>query len=180
MAVVSKLIIAAHIQADQTIVNRKCCYNLIVVLISGQGPITLLKNRVWVSDRWVAITHPCIYFIHHEVRVWNSWILLLMQIKLFIKPWFTLPWRHNDHDSVSKSPASRLFTQPFIQTQIKENIKAPRHWPLCGEVTGTGEFPAQRATYAENVSIWWRHHELTRVFSRDCSAIGPCLIWKCK
>ena len=27
---------------------------------------------------------------------------------------------------------------------MKENIKAPRHWPLCGEVTGTGEFPAQR------------------------------------
>ena len=42
--------------------------------------------------------------------------------------------------------------------QIKENIKALRHWPLCGEFTGTGEFPAQRASYAENVSIWWRHH----------------------
>ena len=24
-----------------------------------------------------------------------------------------------------------MFTQPFIQTHIKENIKAPRHWPLC-------------------------------------------------
>ena len=35
-----------------------------------------------------------------------------------------------------KSPASRLFTQPFNQTQIKENIKAPRHWPLGGEFTG--------------------------------------------
>ena len=60
-----------------------------------------------------------------------------------------------------KSPASRLFTQRFIQTQIKENIKAPRHWPLCGEFTGTGEFPAQRASYAKNVSIWWRHHDIT-------------------
>ena len=37
-------------------------------------------------------------------------------------------------------------------------IKAPRHWPLCGEFTGTGEFPAQRASYAEKFSIWWRHH----------------------
>ena len=35
-----------------------------------------------------------------------------------------------------KSPASPLFTQPFIRAQIKENIKAPRHWPLCGEFTG--------------------------------------------
>ena len=25
-----------------------------------------------------------------------------------------------------KSPASQLFTQPFIRVQIKENIKAPR------------------------------------------------------
>ena len=30
---------------------------------------------------------------------------------------------------------SRLFSQQFIQAQIKENIKAPRHWPLCGEFT---------------------------------------------
>ena len=34
-----------------------------------------------------------------------------------------------------KSPASRLFTQPIIRVQIKVNIKAPRHWPLCGEFT---------------------------------------------
>ena len=35
-----------------------------------------------------------------------------------------------------KLPAPRLFTQSFIQAQIKENIKAPRHWPLCGDFTG--------------------------------------------
>ena len=29
-----------------------------------------------------------------------------------------------------KSSASPLFTQPFIQVQIKENINVPRHWPL--------------------------------------------------
>ena len=34
-----------------------------------------------------------------------------------------------------KPPVSPLFTQPFIQAQIKENIKVPRHWPLCGEFT---------------------------------------------
>ena len=60
--------------------------------------------------------------------------------------------------TASQSPASRLLTQSFIRAQIKGNIKAPRHWPLCWEFTGTGEFPAQRASNAENVSIWWRHH----------------------
>ena len=34
----------------------------------------------------------------------------------------------------SKKTASRLFTQPFIQAQFKENIKAPRHLPLWGEI----------------------------------------------
>ena len=53
----------------------------------------------------------------------------------------------------------RLFTQSFIQAQIKENIKAPRHWPLCaGNSPGTGQFPAQMASNEENVFIWWRHH----------------------
>ena len=42
----------------------------------------------------------------------------------------------------------------------KKNIEAPRHWPLCGEFTGTGEFPAQMVINTENVSIWWRHHDL--------------------
>ena len=31
---------------------------------------------------------------------------------------------------------------------IKENIKDPRNWPLCREITGTGEVPAQMASNA--------------------------------
>ena len=45
-----------------------------------------------------------------------------------------------------KSPASQLFTQPFIQAQIEENIKAPRLWPFWGEFTGH--------RHAENVFVW--------------------------
>ena len=56
------------------------------------------------------------------------------------------------HEIVAATP---LFTQPFIRVQIKENIKARRHWHLWPV---TGEFPAQMASNAENVSIWWRHH----------------------
>ena len=34
---------------------------------------------------------------------------------------------------------------------------------LCeGNSPGTGEFPAQMASNAENVSIWWRHHGSTK------------------
>ena len=58
-----------------------------------------------------------------------------------------------------KSLVSWLFTQPIIRAHIKENIKARRHWPLCGEFTVDRWIPAQMASNAENVSIWWRHHE---------------------
>ena len=40
-----------------------------------------------------------------------------------------------------KSPAYRLFTELFIQAQIKENIKARRHWPLWGEFAGDQWIP---------------------------------------
>ena len=43
-----------------------------------------------------------------------------------------------------KPLASWLFTQPFIQAQIKENIKAPRHWPLWGEFTGDRWIPHKK------------------------------------
>ena len=67
-----------------------------------------------------------------------------------------------------KSPASRLFTQPFVDAQIIENIKALPHWPLWGEFTGDRWIPPPppppptKASDAENVSIWWRHHGITR------------------
>ena len=49
----------------------------------------------------------------------------------------------------------------WCRQHYNDVIKAPRHWPLSGELTGTGEFPAQSANNAENVSVWWRHHEWT-------------------
>ena len=57
------------------------------------------------------------------------------------------PWR-------LKSPASALFSQLFVQTQIKENIKTLHHWPL----REIHRWSSQRASNAENVSIWWRLH----------------------
>ena len=52
-----------------------------------------------------------------------------------------------------------MFTQRFIQAQIKK-ISKLRVTGLCvGNSPLTGEFPAQKASNAENVSIWLRHHE---------------------
>ena len=54
----------------------------------------------------------------------------------------TLQWRHNGRDSVSNHQPHDCLLNRFIQTQIKGNIKAPLHWPLCGEFTGDRWIPS--------------------------------------
>ena len=44
-------------------------------------------------------------------------------------------------EMASLKPVSWLFAQPFVQAQIKEHIKASRHWPLWGESTDDQWFP---------------------------------------
>ena len=59
-----------------------------------------------------------------------------------------------------RPPVSRLFTQPFVQTQIKEITKAPRHWPLWGEFTGNWWIPRTKDQWRGKyfhlmTSSWW-------------------------
>ena len=57
-------------------------------------------------------------------------------------------------DAVASQITSLTIVYSIVYSGAgKKNIKAPRHCPLCGDFTGTGEFPAQMASNAENVSI---------------------------
>ena len=49
------------------------------------------------------------------------------------------------------SPITSLMIvySTVYSAEIKENIMAPRHWPLYGELPVIGEFPAQMASNAE-------------------------------
>ena len=70
----------------------------------------------------------------------------------------TLQWRYNGRNCVSNHQPHDCLLK-FFQAQIKENIKAPRHWPVA-EFTADRWLPAQMVNNAENVSIWWLHDEL--------------------
>ena len=71
---------------------------------------------------------------------------------------WTLHWRHNGHGGVSNHQPHGCLLHRLFRRISKKTSKAPRQLPLWGEFTGTGEFPAQRASNAENGSISWRHH----------------------
>ena len=56
--------------------------------------------------------------------------------------WYmSLRWRHNGRDGVSNRQTRDCLLNLFIRAQIKVNIKAPRHWPLCVEFTGDRWIP---------------------------------------
>ena len=59
----------------------------------------------------------------------------------------------------SQSPARRLFTQPLFRRRSKKTSKLRATGLCAGNSPVTGEFPAQMASNAENVSIWCRHHD---------------------
>ena len=70
----------------------------------------------------------------------------------------SLRWRHNGRDSVSNHQPHDCLLNRLFRRRSKKTSKL-RVTGLCvGNSTGTGEFPAQMASNAENVSIWWRHH----------------------
>ena len=73
--------------------------------------------------------------------------------------WFPLQWRHNGRDSVSNHQPHDCLLNRLFKRRSKKTSKL-RVTGLCaGNSPGTGEFPAQMASNAENVSIWWRHHD---------------------
>ena len=70
----------------------------------------------------------------------------------------SLQYRHNERDGVPNDQPRYCLLNCLSKRRSKKTPKL-RVTGLCeGNLPVTGEFPAQRARNAENVSIWWRHH----------------------
>ena len=70
----------------------------------------------------------------------------------------SLQWRHNGRDSVSNQQPHDCFLNRLFRRRSKKTSKL-RVTGLCaGNSSEADEVPAQMASNAENVSIWWRHH----------------------
>ena len=82
-----------------------------------------------------------------------------------------LRWRHNDRDGVSNHQPRDCLLNRLFRRRSKETSKLCVSGLCAANSPGTGEFSAQMASYAENVSIWWCHHGLT-----DWDKYS-CIIW---
>ena len=69
----------------------------------------------------------------------------------------SLRWRHNGRDDVSNHQSHDCLPNHLFRS--KKTLQLHVTGLCAGNSPFTGEFPAQRASNAENISIWLRHHE---------------------
>ena len=70
----------------------------------------------------------------------------------------SLLWRHNERDGVSNCQPYDCLLNRLFRRRSKEKSQLCVTGLWVGNSHVTCEFPAQRASNTENVSIWWRHH----------------------
>ena len=134
------------------------------VYISSDRAINLWKNC------WTRCTKPravntsrllprvslkgVIFYTDVKYRIVNMVTCVLWRL-LWIK---TLQWRHNGLDGVSNHQPDQCLLIRLFRRRSKKTSKLRVTGPCVGNSPGTGEF-SQMASNAENVSIWWCHHE---------------------
>ena len=96
---------------------------------------------------------------HHNIcwcmgRLWRpqppSYIMCM--------PYIALHWRHNGRGSVWNPQPNDCLLNRLFRRRSKKTSKRRVTGLWAGNSPGTGEFPAQMTSNAENVFIWWRHH----------------------
>ena len=114
----------------------------------------------WKMD-WTSRSEPPLYqvYIHSENE--QECFRLCNRFSLWCLGLWTLGWRHNGHDGVSNHQPHHCLLNRLFGCRSKKTSKLRVIGLRAGNSPGTGEFPAQLASNAENVSIWWRHHGWT-------------------
>ena len=78
----------------------------------------------------------------------------------------TLLWRHNGRVNVlNHQPLHCLLNHSFRRRTNKTSMLRVTGL-YAGKSPVSDEFPAQMASDAENVSIWWRHHDIVIIYDK--------------
>ena len=130
--------------------------------ITSPGPLYLLLGRKSSLFEWIMAACDSQRLLN-GCPVGEKCCTNIVTWERFLHYWSffdkTLRWRHNGLDSVSNHQPYECLLNRSFGGRSKKTSKL-RVTGLCvGNSPVTGEFPAQMASNAENVSIWWRHHE---------------------
>ena len=137
----------------------------------SQRMLQTLKIEMCLNIKFWSKSHIKGQWVKNQIHTWNlsGSYNLINSCSPFAVTSYWVWW-------CLKSPASQLFTQPFIQRQIKENIKAPCHWPLWGEsFTGDRWIPRTKGQQHRKCfhlmtssCFWWKKMMLFFVTALLC------------
>ena len=129
---------------------------------------------------WKTIFHCIVYLMVYltntSIGSDNDWAPnmqnYMQQILNWLQAWSCklVLWECRYNDVIMGAMASQITSLTIVCSAVysmrrsKKTSKLRVTGPLCGNSPVTGEFPAQRASNVENVSIWWRHHVLPGIF----------------
>ena len=154
----------------------------------------ILLTDFFTDTTWQRWLVACIYHIYSFVVIFNNITsnqhLFLDVILTPVQFRFALQWRRNGRDGVSTHQNHHCFHNRLFGRRSKKTSKL-RVTGLCpGNSPGTREFPAQMASNAENVSIWWTSswiqikiqftQHLQEAPDYACSLMHLCGIWNAK
>ena len=156
------------------------CHYLSVKGATGHNAANTKQNKTkWMSDatRWMIniVNILLIVRTYYITSVIAKSDIYLIYRYLLTSP-NTLQWRHNGHDNVSNHQPHDCSLNRLFRPRSKKTSKLPVTVLCVGNSPGTDEFPAQMASNAENVSIWWRHHDMT-TYSHNGSHFTPQLVF---
>ena len=76
----------------------------------------------------------------------------------------TLQWHHNECGGISNNQPHYCLLNHLFRCRSKKTSKRCVTGLCKGNSLVTSKFFAQRASNAENVSVWWRHHDINVTF----------------
>ena len=139
------------------------CKPVLIQIMSWCWIASMTPNRV-IMPQWVkwysGVNQRSCQLLRSDFTTWirylhphdhGMWLLIDLLNK-------RLQWRHNGRERVSNHQPHDCLLNHLFSPRWKKTSKL-RVTGLCaGNSPVTGEFPAQMASDAENVSIWWCHH----------------------
>ena len=131
--------------------GNKIVRQFIIVLRHWSLPSHFNRNPVYFFYIW------CDAFPHMISECqFTHWICYMTSTMYSVCT--PLQWRHNERDGLSNHQPHGCLLSRLCRRRSKKTSK-PRVTGLCeGNSPVTGEFPAQKSSNAENVSIWLSHH----------------------
>ena len=148
----------------------------LVLYLLAMGNSTLWSESIYavpqfeaVSYRWLSV-QDCSIYIANAPQILQSCTKPSIYSCRFDAV-LSLRWCHNEHHGVSNHMRLNVY-RPFVQAQIRESLKALRHWPLWRESTGDRWIPLTKGQKRGKCFYWMTPSWYMLYVSRCCQFVA--------